>query len=78
MDVANLLMKASDNLSVRRAFGTAYEKPELGPAPERVHLPLSGSLRLGCGPHELQRRPAARKKARPLVAGAIVAVNSAI
>jgi len=26
MDVANLLMKVSDDLSVRRAFGTAYEK----------------------------------------------------
>jgi uncharacterized spore protein YtfJ len=26
MDVENLLVKASDNLSVRRAFGTAYEK----------------------------------------------------
>jgi uncharacterized spore protein YtfJ len=26
MDVGNLLAKASDNLSVRRAFGTAYEK----------------------------------------------------
>jgi uncharacterized spore protein YtfJ len=26
MDVANILVKASDNLSVRRAFGTAYEK----------------------------------------------------
>jgi uncharacterized spore protein YtfJ len=26
MDVGNLLMKASDSLSVRRAFGTAYEK----------------------------------------------------
>jgi len=26
MDVADLLMKASDNLSVRRAFGAAYEK----------------------------------------------------
>ena len=26
MDVENLLMKAGDNLSVRRAFGTAYEK----------------------------------------------------
>jgi len=26
MDVANILAKASDNLSVRRAFGTAYEK----------------------------------------------------
>ncbi len=26
MDVGNLLMKASDNLSVRRAFGAAYEK----------------------------------------------------
>jgi hypothetical protein len=26
MDVESLLMKASDNISVRRAFGTAYEK----------------------------------------------------
>jgi uncharacterized spore protein YtfJ len=26
MDAANLLAKAGDNLSVRRAFGTAYEK----------------------------------------------------
>ncbi len=26
MDVENLLGKAADNLSVRRAFGTAYEK----------------------------------------------------
>ncbi len=26
MDVENLLVKASDNLSVRRAFGTAYER----------------------------------------------------
>jgi hypothetical protein len=26
MDVQNLLAKAADNLSVRRAFGTAYEK----------------------------------------------------
>jgi len=26
MDVENLLVKASDNLFVRRAFGTAYEK----------------------------------------------------
>ena len=26
MDVENLLVKVSDNLSVRRAFGTAYEK----------------------------------------------------
>jgi len=29
MDVENLLAKASDNLSVRRAFGTAYEKDGL-------------------------------------------------
>ena len=26
MDVENLLAKAAENLSVRRAFGTAYEK----------------------------------------------------
>jgi uncharacterized spore protein YtfJ len=29
MDVGNLLTKASDNLSVRRAFGTAYEKDDM-------------------------------------------------
>lgn len=29
MDVANLLVKASDNFSVRRAFGTAYEKDDM-------------------------------------------------
>jgi len=29
MDVGNLLTKVSDNLSVRRAFGTAYEKDDL-------------------------------------------------
>src|SRR5215472_4565692 len=29
MDVENLLAKASDSLSVRRAFGTAYEKDGL-------------------------------------------------
>jgi len=29
MDVGNLLMKASENLSVRRAFGAAYEKDDM-------------------------------------------------
>jgi len=29
MDVGNLLMTASGNLSVRRAFGTAYEKDDM-------------------------------------------------
>ena len=29
MDVGQLLMKASDDLSVRRAFGTAYEKDDM-------------------------------------------------
>jgi len=29
MDVGNLLVKASDDLSVRRAFGTAYEKDDM-------------------------------------------------
>ena len=29
MDVGKLLMKASDDLSVRRAFGTAYEKDDV-------------------------------------------------
>jgi uncharacterized spore protein YtfJ len=29
LDVGNLLMKVLDNLSVRRAFGTAYEKDDM-------------------------------------------------
>jgi uncharacterized spore protein YtfJ len=29
MDVGTLLMRASDNFSVRRAFGTAYEKDDI-------------------------------------------------
>jgi uncharacterized spore protein YtfJ len=29
MDVENLLAKVADNLSVRRAFGTAYEKDDM-------------------------------------------------
>jgi hypothetical protein len=29
MDVGNLLMKASENFSVRRAFGAAYEKDDM-------------------------------------------------
>lgn len=29
MDAGNLLTKVSDNLSVRRAFGTAYEKGDM-------------------------------------------------
>jgi len=29
MDVGNLLLKASDNLSVRRSFGAAYEKDDM-------------------------------------------------
>jgi uncharacterized spore protein YtfJ len=29
MDIGKLLMKASDDLSVRRAFGTAYEKDDM-------------------------------------------------
>lgn len=29
MDVGSLLMKAADNLSVRRAFGAAYEKDDM-------------------------------------------------
>jgi uncharacterized spore protein YtfJ len=29
VDVGNLLMKVSDNFSVRRAFGTAYEKDDM-------------------------------------------------
>ena len=31
MDVENLLAKASENLSVRRAFGAAYEKDGAAP-----------------------------------------------
>jgi hypothetical protein len=44
MDVGNLLMKVSDNYSVRRAFGTAYEKDGILPnsaAARPVMTPLA-------------------------------------
>jgi uncharacterized spore protein YtfJ len=56
MDVGNLLMKASDHLSVRRAFGTPYEKDDMliipvamvagggggGTSPSRSRDPVAG------------------------------------
>ena len=44
MDVGKLLTKVSDDLSVRRAFGTAYEKDDMLIIP--VALVLGGLLLL--------------------------------
>jgi uncharacterized spore protein YtfJ len=53
MDVGNLLMKASDNLSVHRAFGTAYEKDDMLIIPVAL---VAGGGGGGTGRH---REPAA-------------------
>jgi uncharacterized spore protein YtfJ len=55
MDVGNLLMKVSDNFSVRRAFGTAYEKDDLLIIPVAV---VAGGGGAGTG-HPRHRDPAA-------------------
>jgi uncharacterized spore protein YtfJ len=55
MDVGNLLMKASDNLSVGRAFGTAYEKDDVLIIPVAV---VAGGGGAGTG-HPRHRDPAA-------------------
>ena len=54
MDVGNLLTKVSDNLSVRRAFGTAYEKDDLLIIPVAV---VAGGGGAGTG-HPRHRAPA--------------------
>jgi uncharacterized spore protein YtfJ len=61
MDVGNLLMKASDNLSVRRAFGTAYEKDDMLIIPVAV---VAGGGGGGTG-RPRHRDPAAGPDGRP-------------
>jgi uncharacterized spore protein YtfJ len=61
MDVGTLLMKASDNLSVRRAFGTAYEKDDLLVIPVAV---VAGGGGAGTG-HPRHRDPAAPPGIQP-------------
>jgi uncharacterized spore protein YtfJ len=61
MDVGNLLMKASDHLSVRRAFGTAYEKGDMLIIPVAV---VAGGGGAGTG-HPRHRDPAASADIRP-------------
>jgi uncharacterized spore protein YtfJ len=56
MDVGNLLTKVSDNLSVRRAFGSAYEKGDMLIIPVAV---VAGGGGAGTG-HPRDRNPAAR------------------
>lgn len=63
MDVENLLAKAADDLSVRRAFGTAYEKDGMliipvvivagggGAGTARTRQPWAGPTR--CSPRPL-------------------------
>ena len=55
MDVGNLLTKVSENLSVRRAFGTAYEKDDI------LIIPVAMVAGGGGGgmAHPRQRDPAA-------------------
>jgi uncharacterized spore protein YtfJ len=55
VDVGNLLTKVSDNLSVRRAFGTAYEKDDVLIIPVAV---VAGGGGAGTG-HPRHRDPAA-------------------
>jgi uncharacterized spore protein YtfJ len=61
MDVGNLLMKASDNLSVRRAFGTAYEKDDMLIIPVAV---VAGGGGAGTG-HPRHRDPGASPDIQP-------------
>jgi uncharacterized spore protein YtfJ len=61
MDPGNLLMKVSDNLSVRRAFGTAYEKDDMLIIPVAV---VAGGGGAGTG-HSRHRGPAAAPESRP-------------
>jgi len=61
MDVGNLLAKVSDNLSVRRAFGTAYEKDDMLIIPVAV---VAGGGGAGTG-HPGRRAPAAGADNRP-------------
>jgi uncharacterized spore protein YtfJ len=61
MDVANLLTKVSDNLSVRRAFGTGYEKDGMLIIPVAV---VAGGGGAGTR-HPRHRDPAAGAGHRP-------------
>jgi hypothetical protein len=61
MDVGKLLMKASDDLSVRRAFGTAYEKDDMLIIPVAL---VAGGGGGGTG-HPRHRDPAAGQESAP-------------
>ena len=61
MDVGTLLTKVSDNLSVRRAFGTAYEKDDILIIPVAV---VAGGGAAGTG-HPRHRDPAVGADNRP-------------
>jgi uncharacterized spore protein YtfJ len=61
MDVGTLLTKVSDNLSVRRAFGTAYEKDDMLIIPVAV---VAGGGGAGAG-QPRHRDPAAGADIRP-------------
>ena len=61
MDVGTLLMKASDSLSVRRAFGTAYENDGMLIIPVAV---VAGGGGAGTG-HSRHRDPAASADTQP-------------
>ncbi len=77
MDVENLLAKVADNLSVRRAFGTAYEKDGLliipvaivagggggGTGPTRRDTLAAGPDKGGAAAHEATPQDSGRTEA---------------
>src|SRR5271166_2476792 len=76
MDVENLLAKVADNLSVRRAFGTAYEKDGMLIIPVAIVAGGGGGGtartrrgNLAAGPDDLPGEVAAAHGATPQDAG---------
>jgi hypothetical protein len=77
VDVENLLAKAADNLSVRRAFGTAYEKDGVLIIPVAIVAGGGGGGTRGnrrgnpaAGPGSLPRRPPRRTPSHRWTQGA--------
>ena len=63
MDVENLLAKAADNLSVRRAFGTAYEKDGMLIVPVAI-VAAAAAAGAQHGPGAVTRPPAPMTRPR--------------
>ena len=65
MDVGDLLAKASDNLSVRRAFGTAYEKDGLLIIPVAIVAGGGGAGTARPHPHDPAAGPSSQPESDP-------------